>query len=60
MGHKAKVLRFLNGTKTQTTYRVTIPKAIADIMGLEKVEYLDLDFRDGRVVLSKEEVPKRK
>ena len=54
MGYKAKVLRFLNGAKTQTTYRVTIPKAIADIMELEKVEYLDLDFKEGKVVLSKE------
>ena len=54
MGHKAKVLRFLNGAKTQTTYRITIPKAIADIMELDKVEYLDLDFKDNKVILSME------
>ena len=53
MGYKAKVLRFLNGAKTQTTYRITIPKAIADIMELDKTDYLDLDFREGKVILSK-------
>ena len=53
MGYKAKDLRFLNGAKTQTTYRITIPKAIADIMELDKTEYLDLDYTGGNIILSK-------
>ena len=53
MGFKAKVLRFMDGTKKNVTYRVTIPKAIADIMELDKIEYLDLDFKEGKVILSK-------
>ena len=60
MGYKAKVLRFLNGAKTQTTYRITIPKAIADIMELDKIEYLDLDFKEGKVILSKGDLKKDK